>query len=279
MKTLYITDLDGTLLDERALLADYTRRVLTALCEKGIAIAAATARTEATVLKIFEGIPLRAPLILMNGVVTYDPTTGGYLSVEKIPDEGARQLAEVIEEMNLGGFLYRIDEGGLDVLWSKEREPHEEAFIREREVRYGKKFTRVPSITELMRFPERSGMVYYSVSGREESLREAKEYLTKVTGIRCEFYRDIYVPEHWYLEVCASSASKRRALMRIRERYGFDYVIGFGDNLNDLPLFEACDYKIAVGNARDEVKAAADEVIACNREEGVAHYLHKILND
>ncbi len=277
MKTLYITDLDGTLLDGNALISDYTRRVLCTLYEKGIAVAAATARTEATVLKMFEGIPLGAPMILMNGVITYDPASGGYLSVEEMPSEGADRLAEVIDELTLGGFLYLIGDHGIETFWSKEREPHELAFICEREERYGKKFTRVPSIAELLRCPDGKQIVYYSVSGREESLRAARDMLAEACGMRCEFYRDIYVPEHWYLEVCASSASKKKALLRIREKLGFDRVVGFGDNLNDLPLFEACDVRIAVANARDEVKAAADYVIGSNREDGVAKYLEGLI--
>ena len=277
MKTLYMTDLDGTLLDGNALISDYTRRVLCELYEKGIPVAAATARTEATVLKMFAGIPLGAPLILMNGVITYDPTLESYLSVEEIPAVGAVCLAEVIESLNLGGFLYLIGDHGLETYWSKYREPHEEAFIREREERYGKKFTRVPSVAELLRAPSGKRIVYFSVSGDEKSLGAAKDILEGASGIRCEFYRDIYVPEHWYLEICASGASKKRALMRIREQLGFEHVVGFGDNLNDLPLFEACDYRIAVANARDEVKAAADEVIGSNREDGVAKYLEKLI--
>ena len=57
------------------------------------------------------------------------------------------------------------------------------------------------------------------------------------------------------------------------KEYGFDEIVAFGDNLNDLPMFEQADIKIAVGNARDEVKAAADIVIGTNDNDGVAQWL------
>ena len=56
------------------------------------------------------------------------------------------------------------------------------------------------------------------------------------------------------MEVCSAAASKRSAAQRLRALYGFDELVGFGDNLNDLPLFEACDRCYAVQNASDAVK-------------------------
>ena len=50
-------------------------------------------------------------------------------------------------------------------------------------------------------------------------------------------------------------------------------MVAFGDNLNDLSMFEAADVKIAVGNAKEELKDAADIVIGTNSEDGVAEWL------
>ena len=88
----------------------------------------------------------------------------------------------------------------------------------------------------------------------------------------CAFYLDVYNGE-WYLEVFSHKASKYNAVRFIREKYGFERVVAFGDNLNDLSMFEAADVKVAVGNAREELKAAADIVIGPNTEEGVARWL------
>ena len=49
--------------------------------------------------------------------------------------------------------------------------------------------------------------------------------------------------------------------------------MGFGDNANDLPLFEACDVCIAVDNATREVKDSADYVCESNADDGVAKWL------
>jgi len=59
----------------------------------------------------------------------------------------------------------------------------------------------------------------------------------------------------------------------MRQVYGFERVIGFGDNLNDLPMFAACDVKVAVKNARTEVISAADYICGRNIDDGVVKWL------
>lgn len=48
-----------------------------------------------------------------------------------------------------------------------------------------------------------------------------------------------------------------------------------GDNLNDIPLFEACDCSCAVGNAHKEVKERADYILDTNLNAGVVKFLEK----
>ena len=77
------------------------------------------------------------------------------------------------------------------------------------------------------------------------------------------------------MEVCSRNASKSHAVEYLRKAYGFQLVFGFGDNLNDLPLFKACDQSFAVMNAAPEVKAKASLVIESNQEDGVAKWLEQ----
>lgn len=51
-------------------------------------------------------------------------------------------------------------------------------------------------------------------------------------------------------------------------------IVCFGDNLNDLPMFEEADKSIAVKNAVSQVRARADEIIGANTENSVAQYIY-----
>ena len=85
MKTLYISDLDGTLLDSTGRLSNTTTTLLKDIIASGIHFTCATARTEATTSKILAEIPLSAPCILMNGVVILDLQKNHYCFDNNIP--------------------------------------------------------------------------------------------------------------------------------------------------------------------------------------------------
>ena len=79
MTTLYVTDLDGTLLrsDERT--SDYTNRVINGLVKRGMAFTYATARSWATAHKVTAGLTAAFPVIVNNGVFIRDNATGELL--------------------------------------------------------------------------------------------------------------------------------------------------------------------------------------------------------
>jgi hydroxymethylpyrimidine pyrophosphatase-like HAD family hydrolase len=142
-------------------------------------------------------------------------------------------------------------------------------YYSERRGKYQKPFLQVGSLESLAE----QSPVFMSLNAPKERLDPLRAALDSVPGIAVAYYRDVYEPEIWYLEVSAASASKRGGVLRLKELTGAEQVVGFGDNLNDLPLFAACDVKIAVGNAAEEIKRIADLVIGCNTGDAVAEYL------
>lgn len=269
METLYISDLDGTLLNQNAVLNEDTIQGLNELIEKGINFTVATARTNATVIKMMKEVNIQLPVILMNGVTIYDITNTTYLLTENISENGKKVLIDTIKKLSLSGFIYCIDNNQLATYYETADSPAARDFIEERERLYGKKFTKVCSFDECLN----NNIVYYSIDDKEEKLREAYETLSGCHDLHIEFYRDIYNTDHWYLEVCSCTASKKNAVNRLRALLGAEKVISFGDNLNDIPMFEASDEAYAVANAKDEVKLKANGVIDSNINNGVVKFI------
>lgn len=269
MKKLYISDLDGTLLNEKALLSEETETELNSLIAKGINFTVATARTHATVEKMLKNVNISVPAVLMNGVAIFDLKTKKYVSVQKISDNGKNVLFETIRKYIRSGFVFCIDNDELSTYYENTDSPNAKKFIEEREKIYKKKFTKVNSFNDCMD----KNVVYYSINDKKEKLEEAYKSISQCTDLHAEFYRDIYNTEHWYLEVCSSEASKKNAVNTLRELFGFDRVISFGDNLNDIPMFEASDEAYAVANAKDEVKKRANGVIESNINNGVVKFI------
>lgn len=85
--------------------------------------------------------------------------------------------------------------------------------------------------------------------------------------------------ETYYYEIMPKDVSKGHALLEIAEYLGIDQenIIAFGDQDNDMSMIQMAGVGVAMGNAIDSLKAAADYVTLTNNEDGIAAYLEKYL--
>lgn len=267
MKTLYISDLDGTLLSSDASLSEKSREALRLFSSRGILVSAATARTAATVSHILADTGLTVPVILMNGVCTFDLSEKRYVEINAMSESAKKKLFDAVS--GTSGFLYTIDGGRLSTFYERTDTPHSRQFRAEREEKYGKVFTRTDSFCDCLGWCA----VYFSLAGYYDELSSVYDELSRESELHIEFYRDIYNTDFWYLEACAAGVSKYAAASSLKKRIGADRMIGFGDNLNDISLFEACDECYAVSNAKDEVIRRADGVIGANTADSVVRFI------
>lgn len=75
MKTLYVTDLDGTLLRHDETLSEFTITTINQLIDKGMLFCYATARSAHTACKVTQGLSTHMPMIVYNGVFIRDGKT------------------------------------------------------------------------------------------------------------------------------------------------------------------------------------------------------------
>ena len=78
---LFVSDLDGTLLNKSSKVSEKSRMIINDLIEKGVQFTVATARTHATVIELLEGLDIRMPITIMNGVGIYDLKQRKYLEI------------------------------------------------------------------------------------------------------------------------------------------------------------------------------------------------------
>ena len=77
------------------------------------------------------------------------------------------------------------------------------------------------------------------------------------------------------MEVCPRNCTKAKAILKMKEQYGFRKVVAFGDSVNDMPMFRAADEAYAVSNALEALKEIATGVIGSNDEDAVARFLER----
>lgn len=268
MKRLYISDLDGTLLNPEPKITARTAELINSLTAKGMSFTFATARSIYSAVPITSALDINVPCILMNGVSVYDIKNKRYIKSEFIDPAVSAKLLEIYKRHGVECFMYRIDNGALTCYYSELTSRVMQSFAEVRKHEYKKPFVQC----RLEDYADEY-TVYFTTRGKYDELYPVKLEAERIKGVDHAFYLDVY-DDSWYLEIFSHKASKSNGLRFLREEYGFDEIVAFGDNLNDLPMFEQADVKIAVGNARDEVKSAADIVIGTNDEDGVAEWLH-----
>jgi len=84
-----------------------------------------------------------------------------------------------------------------------------------------------------------------------------------------------------FLEVMNAGVSKGAGLKTVMECRGLkpEEVIAFGDEDNDIPMFDVVGFSAAPSNARKNVRQAADFVYGSNAEEGLAAFLDDLFMD
>lgn len=122
-----------------------------------------------------------------------------------------------------------------------------------------------------------------TVSLHSHSPKQTKAILQTLESVKKKYH--IAIGSHWQIKegnfilITHPDATKRSAIQYLQEKLGInrEETIGVGDMLNDLPLFEASGFKIAMGNADDKLKAEADFVAPSIDKDGVAVVISKFL--
>lgn len=228
----------------------------------------ATARTIYSAGLIASGLNINVPCILNNGASVYDIPRGEYVRNAYIPTDTAEKILSAFESGGVPCFVFRFVNGVLTTCHGDVSEPAMRNYVEDRKRKCAQPFMECPDI----RSANDGTAIYINSTGGYERLLPIRNAVMATEGADCAFYEDTYTKE-WYLETFSAEASKANGIRFLREKYGFDEVVCFGDNLNDLSMFRESDMRIAVGNAHPEVKAAADYVIGSNDEDGVAEWL------
>lgn len=276
-KTLYVSDLDGTLLNDSSVLSDETTEKLNALIDKGALFTVATARTPATVVTLMESIRTRLPFIVMAGCALWDNEKKDYISARIIGKEYISRLIDIFNRHGNNPFVYQRRSNKIAVMHTEDMTAEERDFITPRlatpykELKIAEK-DKMASMAENV-------MLLFSM-GKFASLREIADDIDR-EGIPCFYncYHDIFSEEDGLIDLYAEGTTKALAINELANKIGAERIVVFGDNLNDIPMMKAADWSVAVGNAFEEVKSVASEVIGKNTDNSVADWIWNDYNN
>lgn len=269
-KTLYVSDLDGTLLGRDSRLSDESVSLLNRLIvEHDVNFTIATARTPATVVNIMERVKSTLPFVVMNGAATWDNLQKRFVSISPLAQDEIEAVCNIFEAHGLHPMIYRRCGESLEVRHCGELSVHERAFVGERRGLALKKFF---LDDEDYKTASGEALLIFSMTDYDKLEAVYKDVVGK-TECSSVCYHDIFDSAAGLMETYAPGTSKAIAVRRLADEIGAERLVVFGDNRNDIPMMKIADLAVAPGNAMDEVKAVADLVIEPNYTDSVARFI------
>lgn len=274
-RTLYVSDLDGTLLDPSSRVSAESAVMLNEAIAAGALFTVATARTPATVVPLLAEVNIRIPAVVMTGASLFDLNDRSFSRLQFISPGVVENMLDIYRRHSTSTFIYTFAGKSLEVFHIGPLNELERGFIAQRAHTGLKHFNIPPSGESPLPRNLDNTLLLYSVQLWENARKVYDEIRSLQLPVSPLCYHDNFGPDWGQLEMFASTANKAKAVEAVASRVRADRIVAFGDNINDIPLFEIADEGVAMGNAVEELKALASFVIEANTCPAVAaHILH-----
>ena len=267
---LYVSDLDGTLLNTEKKISAYSKKELNKLIDKGLDFTIATARTPATVVDILEGINIKLPVTLMNGVIIYDLKDNKYIDIKEVDNSTVDIIIDIFEKLDKQVFIYAIKNNHLFVYHKEIINDYEQKYFDERCHKPLKTFVKVDNYKEALKG---SKVINFVILDNIETVKKLHDKVRNIEGLIAEYHQDIYGDGHYFYEIYSKKASKANGIKYLQKYVDSTEIISFGDNLNDLPMFEISTECYAMGNGVDALKKMATCTIGDNNSDSVVKFI------
>jgi len=255
---LIMIDLDGTLLNRESRITPETLGVLKTLQKKGILVTLASGRTYSSMLPYALELGGDAPLASYNGAWIRQPRGNQETLVHHtLPEPTARQALEILRQRGLHANVYINDELIVE---------NNNDYIREYGFSKRVKYRIISSFDSLSPF---NPTKILAIDDDTEKIARIRDELSKETD--AEIFRSSSV----FCEILPAGIDKGWALDFFCARLGITpaEVIAFGDQENDITMLKKAGTGVAMANALDSVKEAADALAPAHHEDGVARFL------
>ena len=265
-------DMDGTLLNSENKISERNRNVLQRLIDDGHYVVPATGRTRELIPQEFSVLRGVKWGIVENGCVVWDYDKNEMIWRKTMPKGMVSKILKDVEDSGAKGWIAEAYANGIaysdadarDYVASVvDKDLLEKTFVDyflSRHV-YVKDFYHQKDILD----QAEKINIYFDDMENSRELREKWKDLDDVA---------VTTSISGNAEVNAAGVDKGVGLAMLRTKLGIDrmHVIAFGDNEYDLEMLEGAGIGVAMGNAKDEVKAKADFVCKSVEDDGIYHY-------
>ncbi len=259
---LIISDFDGTLAGRDGIISKKVEDAIGKWRKSGGEFSVATGRQYAMIKGEVSKLGITTPQITRGGAEIVDPNTGKTI-YSKLMDE------KTVEE-----FTKIVKEHGYDYLL----EYHDDLYGT-RDFTHKTPNVNYYPVSDFQPKPIPKIVVFLD----EDKIDKADKLLDEVLMKQFPTLHIVrsYSPLGKVWDVTSAAATKHLAALELMKLTGIDRdkTVGVGDGYNDFSLMEACGFKVAMGNAPEDLKAIANLVVSSYQEDGVAVLIEKLLSE
>ncbi len=262
---LLALDLDYTLLNDEQEISAANQEAIKKAVQQGTLVTLATGRMFQSTLAYARQLQLDLPLITYHGALIKKANGKETLRHCTVPRQMAEEILAFAREENYHVNLYLDDQ-----LYVQEENENTRYYQTIADVK-------VTAVGPLEPFVGKAGSEPTKITliCRDERFSSMEAAVRKKFGSHLAILRS----RPYFLELTHKEATKGKALEALAKPYGVrrEEVAAIGDSQNDLDMLLYAGMGVAVANAAEEVKAAADFITLANNEDGVAYFINKYI--
>lgn len=264
-------DLDGTLLTDRKMITPRTREVLEQAIKEGVVVLVATGRPWMGVPEELREFPGMRYALTSNGARVLDVQKQCMVEEHLLPVESAKKTLEICGKYDTLQEIYFDGQGyaPVDKMAQVERyhkNPNMWEYMRR---------TRIPveDIQELLERENRGVDKVQALFADMDERQRAWEELAKERDL------ELVGSLKYNIEINAAGVNKGTGLVNLGRKLGIrrEEIMACGDGDNDTVMLREVGFGVAMGNAEEQVKEAADYITLTNEEEGVAEAIERFV--
>jgi len=263
--SLLIIDIDGTLLNPEGMITPYTRSTVQAAQQAGIVVTLATARRYYNTVHIINDLGLAGSIILYDGALIVQHPQATILSSRSLLADIAQEAVDILVRHGIQPVVHP-DESLAEEIWTGPAEL-DNLWIDAYFTAHPERMRRMPYDTLCMGHPDPLRVVAFTA---EEAIQDVLPEISQLNCTWTTIHRGSYNSAE--LVVMDKGCSKASAVTTLAGSLGIPLqeVMALGDNNNDIEMLKTVGWGVAMGQAPESVKSAANAVTASNREDGAA---------
>ncbi|MEK6238857.1 MAG: Cof-type HAD-IIB family hydrolase [Planctomycetales bacterium] len=266
---LLAVDVDGTLLNPQDELTEPTRQALLRAGQSGLRVALVTGRRYRKALPYVEPLGLAAPVVTASGALIKHPQENHRtLFAADFGEETLSQWLRIVVEEGWEPLAHADTfDAGFDFYFRRQTRPRPElAEYLQANDALGR------DCPDLLDAPPRGVFSGFVMGPREAMLELAGLLQERLPGKLSVHVARSPLYAGFMCEVAPAGADKWSGVRFLADAWEIqpEEICAVGDDVNDLPMIRGAGLGVAMGNARPEVKEAADRVAPPHTEDGLA---------